>query len=241
MSSITIKKNEAPSLPKCEMICDGGLHEKLNKYELTKFLNAHETNLFIGAPGSGKTSLLYSFFKSGKIFRKTFHNIFLFQPTHSRASMKDDLFAKIPEDQIYDELTYDNLDNVMSRIKGEEKKYNNCILFDDVTASLKDAEIKKLLKQLVMNRRHLSCSIIFLVQTWYSIERDIRKLFSNIFCFRVSKQELQNIFDEVVESKSKYINDISRLVFDEKYKYLFINVPTQRLFDGFNEIIINEE
>ena len=92
-----------------------------------------------------------------------------------------------------------------------------------------------------MNRRHLSCSIIFLVQTWYSIEKDIRKLFSNIFCFRVSKQELQTIFDEVVESKSKYINDISRLVFDEKYKYLFINVPTQRLFDGFNEIIINEE
>jgi hypothetical protein len=241
MSSITIKKNDAPPLPKCEMICDGGLHEKLNKYELTKFLNAHETNLFIGAPGSGKTSLLYSFFKSGKIFRKTFHNIFLFQPTHSRASMKDDLFSKIPEDQIYDELTYDNLDIVMNRIKGEEKKFNNCILFDDVTASLKDPEIKKLLKQLVMNRRHLSCSIIFLVQTWYSIEKDIRKLFSNIFCFRVSKQELQTIFDEVVESKSKYINDISRLVFDEKYKYLFINVPTQRLFDGFNEIIINEE
>jgi hypothetical protein len=241
MSSITIKKNDAPPLPKCEMICDGGLHEKLNKYELTKFLNAHETNLFIGAPGSGKTSLLYSFFKSGKIFRKTFHNIFLFQPTHSRASMKDDLFSKIPEDQIYDELTYDNLDNVMGRIKGEEKKYNNCIIFDDVGSSLKNQDIKKLLKQLVMNRRHLSCSIIFLVQTWYSIEKDIRKLFSNIFCFRVSKQELQTIFDEVVESKIKYINDISRLVYDEKYKYLFINVPTQRLFDGFNEIIINEE
>ena len=238
---ITIKKNDSPPLPKCEMICDSGLHEKLNKYELTKFLNAHETNLFIGAPGSGKTSLLYSFFKSGKIFRKTFHNIFLFQPTHSRASMKDDLFSKIPEDQIYDELTYDNLDNVMNRIKGEEKKYNNCILFDDVTASLKNSEVKKLLKQLVYNRRHLSCSIIFLVQSWLSVEKDIRKLFSNIFCFRVSKNELENIFDEVVESKSKYITDISRLVFDEKYKYLFINVPSQRLFDGFNEIIINEE
>jgi hypothetical protein len=30
------------------------------------------------------------------------------------------------------------------------------------------------------------------------------------------------------------------MVFSEKYKYLFINVPTQRLFDGFDEILIEE-
>jgi hypothetical protein len=238
--SITIKKNDAPNLPKCEMICDGGLHEKLNKYELTKFLNTHSTTLLIGGPGSGKTSLLYAWFKSPKIFKKTFHNIYMFQPTHSRASMKDDLFAKIPEDQIYDELNCENLIDVVSRIKNEEKQYNNCIIFDDVTASLKNADVRKMLKELVFNRRHLSCTIIFLVQSWLSIEKDIRKLFNNIFCFRVNKNELDNIFDEVVESKSKYINDISKMVFSEKYKYLFINVPTQRLFDGFDEILIEE-
>jgi len=238
--SITIKKNDAPNLPKCEMICDGGLHEKLNKYELTKFLNTHSTTLLIGGPGSGKTSLLYAWFKSPKIFKKTFHNIYMFQPTHSRASMKDDLFAKIPEDQIYDELNCENLIDVVNRIKNEEKQYNNCIIFDDVTASLKNADVRKMLKELVFNRRHLSCTIIFLVQSWLSIEKDIRKLFNNIFCFRVNKNELDNIFDEVVESKSKYINDISKMVFSEKYKYLFINVPTQRLFDGFDEILIEE-
>jgi hypothetical protein len=238
--SITIKKNDAPVLPKCEMICDGGLHEKLNKYELTKFLNTHTTTLLIGSPGSGKTSLLYSWFKSPKLLKKCFHNIYMFQPGHSRASMKDDLFSKIPEEQIYDELTNENLEAVMNTIKNEEKKYNNCIIFDDVTASLKNPDVKKLLKQLVFNRRHLSCSIIFLVQSWLSIEKDIRKLFNNIFCFRVNKNELQNIFDEVVESKSKFINDISRMVFNENYKYLFINVPSQRLFDGFDEILIEE-
>jgi hypothetical protein len=154
--------------------------------------------------------------------------------------MKDDLFAKIPEDQIYDELNCENLIDVVSRIKNEEKQYNNCIIFDDVTASLKNADVRKMLKELVFNRRHLSCTIIFLVQSWLSIEKDIRKLFSNIFCFRVNKNELDNIFDEVVESKSKYINDIAKMVFSEKYKYLFINVPTQRLFDGFDEILIEE-
>lgn len=239
--SITKKRNEAPPLSKCEMVCDGGLHEKLNNFELTKFLNSHETNLMIGRPASGKTSLLYSFFKSPKIFRKVFHNIYLFQPSHSRASMKDNIFNKIPEEQCYEELNYENLSSVMTTIKGEDKKYNNCIIFDDMTAYLKNADVKQLLKELIFNRRHLRCTVIFLVQTWYSIEKDIRKLFSNIFCFRVSKQELSTIMDEVVESKAKYMNDIAKIVFDEPYKYLFINVNSQRLFDGFDELIFEEE
>jgi hypothetical protein len=239
--SITKKRNEAPPLSKCEMVCDGGLHEKLNNFELTKFLNSHETNLMIGRPASGKTSLLYSFFKSPKIFRKVFHNIYLFQPSHSRASMKDNIFSKIPQEQCYEELNYDNLSSVMETIKDEDKKYNNCIIFDDMTAYLKNADVKQLLKELIFNRRHLRTTVIFLVQTWYSIEKDIRKLFSNIFCFRVSKQELSTIMDEVVESKAKYMNDIAKIVFDEPYKYLFINVNTQRLFDGFDELIFEEE
>jgi len=239
--SITLKKNESPDLATCEMVCDGGLHSKLNNYDLTKFLNSHETNLMIGRPASGKTSLLYSFFKSPKIYRKVFHNIFLFQPSHSRASMKDNIFEKIPEEQTHEELNFDNLNTVMETIKAEDKKYNNCIIFDDCTASLKNADVKKLLKELIFNRRHLRTTIIFLVQTWYSIEKDIRKLFSNIFCFRVAKQELQSIFDEVVESKAKYMNEISKMVFDKPYKYLFINVNSQRLFDGFDELLFEEE
>lgn len=240
--SITKKRNEAPALSKCDMVCDGGLHKKLNNFELTKFLNSHETNLMIGRPASGKTSLLYSFFKSKELFHRIFHNIYLFQPSHSRASMKDNIFEKgIPHEQCYEELNYDNLSGVMDTIKSEDKKYNNCIIFDDMTAYLKNADVKQLLKELIFNRRHLRCSVIFLVQTWYSIEKDIRKLFSNIFCFRVSKQELSTIMDEVVESKAKYMNDIAKIVFDEPYKYLFINVNTQRLFDGFDELIFDEE
>ncbi|MFZ9146379.1 MAG: ATPase/DNA packaging protein, partial [Sediminibacterium sp.] len=107
--------------------------------------------------------------------------------------------------------------------------------------SLKNADVKKLLKELIFNRRHLRTTIIFLVQTWYSIEKDIRKLFSNIFCFRVAKQELESIFNEVVESKAKYMTEISKMVFDRPYKYLFINVNSQRLFDGFDELIFEEE
>ena len=153
---ITIKQNKKTILPSCEMLCDKKLHPKLDEYELTKFLNMHSTNLIVGKPGSGKTSMIYSFMKSKKLLAKVYDKIYLFQPEQSRQSMKDKLFDQLPEDQKFDELTVDNL---------------------EMGAYLKNNETRKLLKELIMNRRHYHISIYFLVQTWYSIEKDVRKLF----------------------------------------------------------------
>ena len=62
-----IQKNKAPKLKHCKMNCDSGLHPKLDNYEISKFMNCHATNLFIGKPGSGKTSLVVSLFKSKEV------------------------------------------------------------------------------------------------------------------------------------------------------------------------------
>jgi hypothetical protein len=231
---LSIKKNEKPQLKVCEMMCDKKLHDKLDKYDLTSFLNNHSTTLFIGRPKSGKTSLLYSFFKSREIFKNTFDKIFLFQPEQSRQSMQDKLFDRIPDEQKYNELNLENLNEVENNLS----EYNNVILFDDMTAYLKDGEIKKKLKELVFNRRHKHLSIIFLVQTYLSIEKDIRKLFSNIFVFKCSKKEMEMIFDEVVELPKDYILPIMKIVYDKPYQYLFINTDSQRLFKNFDEILI---
>ena len=236
---LSLKKNDKPNLTICKMNCDNGLHKKLDAYELTKFMNGHHTNLFIGKPRSGKTSLLYSLFKSQKLFKKVFQRIYLFQPSASRSSMTDNIFNVLPDTQKFDDLTFDNLNLVMEEIKKEDAETNTCIIFDDMTAYLKNQEIKQLMKELIFNRRHLHVSIFFLVQTYKSIEKDIRKLFSNIFIFKVSKNELETIFEEIVEIDKKYIQPISSLVYNEPYKYLFINLESQRLFKEFDEIIIN--
>jgi hypothetical protein len=236
---LSIKENAKPVLKPCKMKCDTILHKKLEKFELTKFLNVHSTNLLIGKPKSGKTSLLYSFFQSKELFRRVYHNVYLFQPNHSRTSMNDDIFGTLPEEQKYDELTYENLKDVMTAIKNEESKYNNCIIFDDMGSYLKNKETMTLFKDLVFNRRHYHTSIFFLVQTFYSVPREIRRLFSNMFIFRTSKEELQNIFEEVIEIKSDIIPEISKLVYDKPYEYLFVNTDTQRMFKGFNEILIS--
>ena len=241
MSNITIQHNDKPELPICQMNCDKPLHKKLDKYQLSHFLNAHSTNLFIGRPGSGKTSLLYSFFKSKDLLKKVFHNVFLFQPSHSRASMKDQLFNQLPDPQKFDELTYDNLNEVMETIKAEDSKFNNCIIFDDQGAYLKNKETLKLFKQLVMNRRHIRTSIYFLNQTYFSVPKEIRRLFSNVFVFKVSKNELSTIFDELIERHKDYVLPISKLVFNEPYNFLYLNTETQRLFKNWDSIIINDE
>ena len=105
-------------------------------------------------------------------------------------------------------------------------------------AYLKNTETKQLLKKLIYNRWHLRTSIFFLVQTYLSIEKDIRKLFSNIFVFKVSKKELETIFDEVIEQEKDNILPISRLVYDKPYQYLFINTDSGKLYKMFDEIII---
>jgi hypothetical protein len=114
---------------------------------------------------------------------------------------------------------------------------NNCVIFDDMTAYLKNKEIKQKMKELIFNRRHKHLSIYFLVQTWFSVEKDIRKLFNNIIAFRVTKNEMETIFEEVVESKIDYMNDIVKLVYDKPHQYLFININSQDMFTNFNSII----
>jgi hypothetical protein len=152
--------------------------------------------------------------------------------------MSKDIFEELPDDQKFNELTYDSLKEAVDRIK-EEPENNHCIIFDDQGAYLRNNDTRKLLKEIIYNRRHYHISIYFLCQTYMSLEPDIRKLFSNIFVFRVSRKELEKIFDENVESKKDYIYEISDVVYDKDHQYLFINTNTQRLFRGFDELIIN--
>jgi hypothetical protein len=232
---MNLKINKKPKLKVTKMICDDPLHEKLNDYDLSKFLNCHSTNLLIGKPGSGKTSTMTSWFQSKLLLKKVYHTIYLFQPSHSTASLKENIFEDLPNK--YDELTYETLNDCLEKIKNEDSKYCSAIIIDDMTASLKDGDVKKLLKQLIYNRRHLRTSLFFLCQTYLSIERDIRKLFSNIFIFKVSIQELNLIFEEHIEIPKDDITIIRKFVFDKPYNFLFMNTDSARLFKNFDEIL----
>jgi hypothetical protein len=55
----------------------------------------------------------------------------------------------------------------------------------------------------------------------------------------VSKKEFDNIFEEVIEYKKDYVDQLVKIVYDKKFNYMFINTDSQRLFKNFDEIIID--
>jgi hypothetical protein len=238
---ISIKKNPKPDLAQCKFLCDVPLDKKLDAYPLMQFMNKHSTNLFVGRPGSGKTSFLYSLFASKSLLKSCYHNIYLFQPSQSRSSMSHKIFDQLDDDKKFDELTQENLSDGMQRIKTEESEYNNCIIFDDVGAYLRDDPgVRNLLKELLMNKRHYHTSVFMLTQSWKSSEPTLRKLFDNIFIWKVSKNEMANIFDEVFEGKKDNADKIVKITYDEPYNFLMINVNTQRFFKNWDEIIVSD-
>lgn len=238
---IKIKKNKKIELEPPKFLCDGDLSEKLNKYDMLKLFNSFSFNAMIGRPGSGKTSLLVSFLNNSKIFKKTFHNIYVVMPTSSRESMKNNIFKKHSENKLFDELTLSTIQEIYKNLlKNSEDNESSLLILDDVGAVLKNKQIQQTLRLIIYNRRHLKCQIIILLQSYLSIPKEIRKLFSNVIMFKPSKVEFINLFDEIFENKKDMTMDIMKFVYTDPHDYLVLNVETQKMYKGFDEIIIEE-
>jgi hypothetical protein len=247
--NIEIIEHNHPKLKIPECVCDNELNPVLNNYELLKiaFNKQSSATLIIGKPGQGKTTFVQSLFSNRKALRGKYSKIYLFCPPRSRDSMLDGALNQLDEERIYDELNYDNLNEVIEMCKEDNNndcktKLKFCLIFDDMGAYLKNKNTMKLFNELMMNRRHMRISVIFLVQTFYSVSREMRRLFTNFFIFKVNKRALMEIFDEILEEQNKdLINEVARLVYDRPHTFLYINSDNGRLFKNWDEILIKED
>ena len=241
--SITIKKNSKPNLEICKMSCDKPLHEKLNKYEMTKTcLNKNHTSILVGKPRQGKSSLIWSWFKSKSMMKKCYNTVFYICPANSMSSMGDEnIFSKLPEDQIFHELNGEILDEIIERAKNREEGDKICIIIDDMASELKVSSTQKLLKQIAMNKRHLGIYSFIMSQTFFSIPKEVRRLADNWIIFKVGKDEMENIFTEILPQYKPISEDIQKIVYDKPHEYLVVNCESGRLFKKFDELIINDE
>lgn len=247
--NLEIVEHNHPHLKIPECACDEELNPVLNNYELFKiaFNKLSTATLIIGKPGQGKTTFVQSLFSSRRGLRGKYSKIYLFCPPRSRDSMLDGALNQVDAERIYDELDYDNLSDVMEMCKEDNNndcktKLKFCLIFDDMGAYLKNKYTLKLFNEMLMNRRHMRISVIFLVQTFYSVSREMRRLFTNYFIFKVNKRALTEIFDEILEEQNKeLINDIGKLVYDKPHSFLYINSDNGRLFKNWDEIVINDE
>jgi hypothetical protein len=71
----------------------------------------------IGKAGSGMTFLMVSFIQSPKkYFKKVLNKIYVFMPNSSRNSMKQNIFNVLPDDQVFEGVSYEILSDVYEKL-----------------------------------------------------------------------------------------------------------------------------
>ena len=130
--------------------------------------NLNHFMLIVGKPGSSKTTLLLNLIcKRGKMYNKKFDKVYLFSP--SLGTIDDCPFEELPEDQKFEELSYDLLEAVLDEIKDSGEKV--LFIMDDVVNDMKkEFHLEKLLCKVLMNRRH-QCGSGGSLSVWITTDR----------------------------------------------------------------------
>jgi hypothetical protein len=153
--------------------------------------------------------------------------------------MKDKIFDKLPPEQLYEELTYESLANLHDILKQDALKgIWSLIIYDDVQRALKDYSIMCKLQEMIANQRHIKLVNIILVQNFMKIDKGIREIINNLIFFKMDKSQTEKIFNDVVELHKDKFDVIRDIVFDAPYEWCLISKTNQRVYKGFDEILI---
>ena len=236
---LKLKTNKKPYLNIPSFSVDNKLKDKLDNIEIFKLMNKSHFRLFLGKAGSGKSSLVISFLSSKDAFKKCFHNVFSFCPVNSRSSIKDDFWENnLEEEQIYDDLTIDNLIDAYSKIEQDSLQgFKSLIILDDVQKNLK-GDCEKFLLHIINNRRHNRICIWICCQNYKTIPLQIRLTLTDLFIFKVGKQEIENIYEELTEIDKNKFNIITNNAYKNIGDFLYLNCLSQRLFNNWDEIVL---
>ncbi len=111
--------------------------------------------LLTGSGGSGKSNLLLNFFKSTKLYRNKFDNIWLITPESSFNSVQKHPFEG--HDKIFHELTVGLLESIYNQLVEIKETGDNdysLIIIDDYADVLKSKDIQASLAKMVIKLRH---------------------------------------------------------------------------------------
>lgn len=235
-------KHIPPKLRLPEFEVDEPLSKYLDDDPLLKHMNKSFNCGLIGMGGSGKTSLVIGLINTPKNLKKVFHKIYLFMPASSQASMKKNIFDKLPQEQKFEGVDFENLSHIYNTLlDSTEDKKKSLLIFDDVQSYLKNKETEKALSHIINNRRHLRTSIFILAQNYLKIPPDIRKVLTDLFCFNISVKEWETIHKSNLNySKKEFQNIIKAYEYinsKEPKSFLYFHFENKKTFINWNEII----
>lgn len=225
------------NLDRPKFTCDSGLGEHIP----APIPNSAFFWVFAGVPKSGKTSLALSLLcskgKYQRVYRKVFHNILVVMPAASRRSLKNDCFDDLDEEKVFDDLDRESMEDIISQVEEySEEKENTLLFIDDQTTYLKDANIQKILADLVNNRRHYRLSVMLLVQSYLSIPlTPLRKLITHLTLFRPkNKKETEAVRSELFYEDRIVFDKLIRYIYKKPHDSLFLDTLYQTIYRNWN-------
>lgn len=236
----TIKLLNKPDLQIIKMKCDNVIDKKLLEYPMVAdcFSKNHFT-IIIGMMGQGKTTLAINLIKN--VMKKCYEHIYIIMTNVSRSSIDNDILGKtLPEDQIYDDLNENVLNELYQKLEDNSLNYkeNSLILIDDFQERFKDTDIQTGLEKIIIKLRHLRVTVILLQQNYFKLTKNLRELVFNLIFFNLGKSQLEKIFDEVIQKKKNKYNDLIQISFIEPHDWICINTKSNKYYKMFDEIIL---
>jgi ATP:corrinoid adenosyltransferase len=212
--------------------------------------------VFVGAGGSGKSSLMLGMFKKSAPYHKKFHNLYMFVPSASYHSVQDHPFKN--HDKVYFEMTADGLAELHDELLERKNEYaeemdewkedkskskpemeTNCVIIDDLASVLKDKAILRELNRMLIKSRHLNTTFIFTLQSILYFPKILRRqiTYATIFKPRNSAESVV-IADELLQMNREDAKKIMDYVFDENYTHLDIDTVEGKIYKNFNPLTI---
>ena len=200
-------------------------------------------SVYTGSGGSGKSNLILNLFKSRHLYRNKFHHVYYICPMSSFLSIEKHPFSN--HDKVYHDLTVDLLDEIYNELltikQEEEEPEYSCVIIDDMASSLKNHDIQLQLNKMLIKARHIQCSWIFTLQSYYYFPLMLRKQITNLILFKSkNKKEFESLSHELINLNKDDALKLYNYVFDAPYNHLDLDTVENKLYKNFNELILEE-
>ena len=216
----------------------------------------------VGAGGSGKTDLLNNMMNDSMFLKGKYHNIHLFIPECSFASITNHPFKN--HDKVYHELTVQRLETIYqscvamksraTRKKGPKIMLENgqhldekpahieysLIIIDDFANDLKNGDIVEQLQKMMIKARHICCTFIFSLQSFLLFPKILRKQITYGIVYVCPEEEWADVC-KLLPYKNKAIQEmIFSYCYSEPYSHLDIDTRENKVYKNFNALQIDK-
>jgi hypothetical protein len=225
------------------MVGSGGTGKtslSLNMFKHKNMYRGKFDNIFYICPeGSFLSAVNHPFKDHDKVFHELTVGL-LEEIYQSLMSIKTDKEKKRKLKEARKRARYVDDDDVPSDSSDDEDEVKYSIIFiDDFADILKDPAIQQQLNKMLIKARHICCSFLFTLQSFYYFPKILRKQITNATIFKPKNvEEFVSLARELFNMKAVDALTLFNYTFQKDYDHLDIDTWKNKYYRNFNELNI---